>query len=152
LGSFEDAVNSIAPVRPIESFFEARIKGKGRFEQVVALVGKQDDRGRNNSIPVARVRVRHQLSILKELDAVIAATLRLIFGNSRRDFRSRQKALRMGACTQPQLRLFLVGLLSLLEHLVGVGSGGPPLKKPRFYASSAMLTLWEVKSQSILMS
>lgn len=58
----------------------------------------------------------------------------------------------MGACTHPHPRVFLVGFLSLPEHLVGVGSGGPPLKKPRFYASSAMLTLWEVKSQSILMS
>jgi hypothetical protein len=65
------------------------MKGKGRFEQVVVLVGKQDGGTTNNSIPVARICVGHQLSNLKELDAVIAATLRLIPGNSRREISAR---------------------------------------------------------------
>jgi hypothetical protein len=43
--------------------------------------------------------------------------------------------------THPYPRFFLLGILFLSELLVGVTSGGPPLKKPIFYASSAMLTL-----------
>jgi hypothetical protein len=36
---------------------------------------------------------------------------------------------------------FLVDVRVLPEVLVGVVVGGPPASKPRFYASSAMLTL-----------
>jgi hypothetical protein len=89
----------------------------------------------------------------KWLDVVNVATLRLISGKSRQKVNAHSREhFSWVHVTRSHSIDFLLGFLSLPEHRVGVGSGGPPLKKPIFYASSAMLTLWEVKSQSILMS
>jgi hypothetical protein len=52
-----------------------------------------------------------------------------------------KRALRVSTCTHAHSRVFLLGILLLLELLVGVAGCGPPLRKPIFYASSAMLTL-----------
>jgi hypothetical protein len=144
-------MNAIAPVSSRAAFLGENVKNKSISKKSLRSCWKRDEkakaefdrRQKEKVFALLALSCRDQNGAWRGVHCKLQdlASEKMLIAPQTQG--SRQQALCAGTCTRPQTWYLLVDFRVLPEVLVGVVEGGgcPPVKKPRFYASSAMLTL-----------